>query len=32
MAVSWSKNIDRTLAAAKERSRSILLDFSTAPE
>ena len=31
MGVNWSKDIDQTLAAAKERTRSILLDFSVAP-
>jgi len=31
MGVHWSKDIDQTLAAAKEQSRSILLDFSAAP-
>lgn len=31
MGVNWSKDIDQTLAAAKELSRSILLDFSAAP-
>ena len=31
MAVNWSKDIDQTLAAAKEQSRPILLDFSAAP-
>jgi hypothetical protein len=31
MGVNWSKDIDQTLAAAKEQSRSILLDFSAAP-
>ena len=31
MSVNWSKDIDQTLAAAKEQSRPILLDFSAAP-
>jgi hypothetical protein len=31
MGVNWSKDIDQTLAAAKEQSRPILLDFSAAP-
>ena len=31
MGVNWSKDIDQTLSAAKEQSRSILLDFSAAP-
>jgi hypothetical protein len=31
MGVNWSKDIDQTLAAAKEQPRSILLDFSAAP-
>lgn len=31
MGVNWSKEIDQTLAAAKEQSRPILLDFSAAP-
>jgi hypothetical protein len=30
-AVNWSRDIDQTLAAAKEQNRSILLDFSAAP-
>ncbi len=29
--VNWSKDIDQTLAAAKEQFRPILLDFSAAP-
>ena len=28
MSVNWSKDIDQTLAAAKEQFRPILLDFS----
>lgn len=28
MSVNWSKEIDQTLAAAKEHSRLILLDFT----
>ncbi len=31
MGTNWSKDIDQTLAAAKEQSRPILLDFSAAP-
>jgi hypothetical protein len=31
MGVNWSKDIDQTLAAAKEQFRPILLDFSAAP-
>ncbi len=31
MGVNWSKDFDQTVAAAKEQSRSILLDFSAAP-
>jgi hypothetical protein len=31
MGVNWSKDIDQTLAAAKEQPHSILLDFSAAP-
>jgi len=31
MGVNWSKDIDQSLAAAKELSRPILLDFSAAP-
>ena len=31
MSVNWSKDIDQTLAAAKEQSCPILLDFSAAP-
>jgi hypothetical protein len=30
MSVNWSKDIEKTLVAAKEQSRSILLDFSAA--
>jgi hypothetical protein len=30
MGVNWSKDIDQTLAVAKEQSRPILLDFSAA--
>jgi hypothetical protein len=29
--VNWSKEIDQTMAAAKEEFRPILLDFSAAP-
>ncbi len=31
MGVNWSKDIDESLAAAKEQFRPILLDFSAAP-
>ncbi len=31
MSVNWSRDIDQVLAAAKEQSRRILLDFSAAP-
>ena len=31
MGVTWIEDIDQTLAAAKEQSRPILLDFSAAP-
>lgn len=31
MAVNWSKDVDEALAAATERNRPILLDFSAAP-
>jgi len=31
MGVNWSKDMDQTVAAAKEQSRQILLDFSAAP-
>jgi hypothetical protein len=31
MGVNWSKDIDQTLAAAKDQFRPILLDFSAAP-
>ena len=31
MGMNWSKDIDQALAAAKEQSRPILLDFSAAP-
>jgi thioredoxin-related protein len=31
MGVSWSKDIDQTLAEAKEQARCVLLDFSAAP-
>ena len=31
LGVNWSKDIDQTLAAAKEQFRPILLDFSAAP-
>ena len=29
--VRWSKDIDSTLAQARETGRPVLLDFSTAP-
>jgi hypothetical protein len=31
VAVNWSKDVDQTLAASREHSRAILLDFSAAP-
>ncbi len=31
MGVTWSRDIDRSLAEAKEQNRPILLDFSAAP-
>ena len=31
MLVQWSKDVDQTLAAAKEQNRPVLLDFSAAP-
>ena len=31
MAVNWSKDVDRSLAEAKEKGRPLLLDFSAAP-
>ncbi len=31
MGVNWSKDIDQTLAGAKEQFRPTLLDFSAAP-
>ena len=31
MGVNWTKDIDQTLAAAKDQFRPILLDFSAAP-
>lgn len=31
MAVNWSKDVDQSLAEAKQNSRPILLDFSAAP-
>ncbi len=31
MPLSWSKDVDNSLAVAKERGRPILLDFSAAP-
>lgn len=32
MSVQWSKDVDATLAQAKESGKLILLDFSAAPE
>ena len=31
MGMDWSKDLDQTLAAAKEQSHPILLDLSAAP-
>ncbi len=31
MAVDWSKDVDQSLAEAKQQNRFILLDFSAAP-
>lgn len=31
MPVNWSRDVDQTLAAAKQQARPILLDFSAAP-
>ena len=31
MGVNWSRDIDQTLAAAKEQSRAMLLESSAAP-
>lgn len=31
MAVNWSKDVDQSLAQAKEQRKPILLDFSAAP-
>jgi uncharacterized protein YyaL (SSP411 family) len=31
MPVNWSRDVDQSLAAAKEQQRPILLDFSAAP-
>jgi len=31
MGVNWSKDVDQSLATAKEKNRPILLDFSAAP-
>jgi uncharacterized protein YyaL (SSP411 family) len=31
MPIHWSKDVDSTLAQAKETGRPILLDFSAAP-
>jgi hypothetical protein len=32
MSVQWSKDVDATLAKAKQLGKPILLDFSAAPE
>lgn len=31
MSISWSKDVDASLAQAKETGRPLLLDFSAAP-
>jgi hypothetical protein len=31
MAIEWSKDVDRTLAHARERQKPVFLDFSAAP-
>lgn len=31
MGVSWSRDVDQSLAEAKESGRPLLLDFSAAP-
>jgi hypothetical protein len=31
MGVDWSKDVDQTLVEAKDKNRSILLDFSAVP-
>jgi len=31
MAIEWSKDVDRTLAQAREHKKPIFLDFSAAP-
>ena len=31
MGVNWSKDIDQTLATAKQQNKPILIDFSAAP-
>lgn len=31
MSVNWSKDVDQALAVAREKDRTILLDFSAAP-
>jgi uncharacterized protein YyaL (SSP411 family) len=31
MAVNWSKDVDQSLAQAKQQGKPILLDFSAAP-
>jgi hypothetical protein len=30
-AVTWSKDVDATLAAAKQQDKPVLLDFTAAP-
>ena len=32
MPMNWSKDIDQSLAVAKQKNQPILLDFSAAPE
>ena len=31
MGVNWSRDVDQTLAAAKEKKLPVLIDFSAAP-
>jgi hypothetical protein len=31
MSINWSRDIDQTLATAKDQRRPILMDFSAAP-
>ena len=31
MSVTWSRDVDQSLAQAKEQARPLLLDFSAAP-